>query len=36
MKLAAEGCIDLGKPPYGYKRIRLADGRPTYIPSHSA
>jgi DNA invertase Pin-like site-specific DNA recombinase len=32
LKLASEGRIDLGKPPYGYKRIRLPDGRPTYVP----
>jgi site-specific DNA recombinase len=31
-KLAGEGRIDLGKPPYGYKRVRNPDGRFSYIP----
>jgi DNA invertase Pin-like site-specific DNA recombinase len=32
LERAADGRIDLGKPPYGYKRVRLPDGRPSYVP----
>lgn len=40
LKLASEGRIDLGKPPYGYARVKHPDGRVTYVvdgenPSHA-